>query len=129
MAEKKVYLIGPAKGGEGAYKIGKAEEPDKRLLQLQTACWLELKIWGWMWGTELDEKALHHKHWGKKLRGEWFHLTEEERDDLVDSMKTKQKRSKFDNCECGCDGTLDDKQHEGRVFNLAFLERRSKRYG
>lgn len=130
MAEKKVYLIGPAAGGDGAYKIGIANEPDSRLTQLQVASWLELKIWGWMWGTELDERNLHHLHWGKKLRGEWFHLTEEERDEIIRDMENKQRRSKFDDCGCGCDGTLDDKRHGDRIIMLASMERRRLRqYG
>jgi predicted GIY-YIG superfamily endonuclease len=64
--------------GEGAVKIGVAQDVDKRLDQLQTANHNDLRVLKTIkckgkahaYNTE---KLLHGKHKKHHLRGEWFH--------------------------------------------------------
>lgn len=60
-----------------AVKIGYAERPDKRIPSLKTANPNELVVLGVMEGGVGDEKELHRRFSRRRLRGEWFELSNE----------------------------------------------------
>jgi hypothetical protein len=72
-----IYLIYDAL--TGYYKIGKSEDPDKRLKQLKKQDTLQplpndfslVKAW---WANESCERELHKFFRNLKVRGEWFAL-------------------------------------------------------
>lgn len=79
MMNQKVYVIQHALG---PVKIGIAEEPQKRLSELQISCPYELKIKNTRESTDAErvEKALHEYFNRYHLRGEWFDIPKEFRD-------------------------------------------------
>ncbi len=54
------------------YKIGSAKNPHLRLLALNTGSPLELKLIAAIPSRLISEDALHTKHWGCRVKGEWF---------------------------------------------------------
>lgn len=58
--------------GSDAIKIGWAMCPNKRLLNLQCGCPLELRLVGTTPGTIKMEKKIHLAMAGRAVRGEWF---------------------------------------------------------
>jgi hypothetical protein len=75
--ENYVYLI--EKNGCFAYKIGKSKTPELRLKQLSTASECDLiiryKIAANQYASRL-EKSLHAKYNHKRIRGEWYLLSD-----------------------------------------------------
>lgn len=65
-----VYLI--RCGATGPAKIGKADDPQRRLYELQTAHWEELYLLRAWEGGEPEESALHVRFADLRLRGDWF---------------------------------------------------------
>lgn len=70
-----VYMI--RAGEKGPIKIGKAENVDRRLAELQTANYEELKIiaiipCGSTKAAEYVERGLHKRFGRYRIRGEWF---------------------------------------------------------
>lgn len=60
-----------------AVKIGISGDPMGRLASLQTGHAGRLRLVGTMPGTRHDEKRLHQRFAGVRLRGEWFRRTPE----------------------------------------------------
>lgn len=58
-------------------KIGKADDPQKRLEQLQTSCPMKLKIIVQTTGNNGLEKAFHSYFKRDHIRGEWFFASHE----------------------------------------------------
>lgn len=67
-----VYFISDA---VGHVKIGVAENPHGRLLDLQTANATELRIEATQDGGFAVERALHRLFADDHIQGEWFHFT------------------------------------------------------
>lgn len=79
-----VYFIA-ADPYNGAVKIGKANDCDIRLKQLQTGTHLDLKIYHKLAvpNAFVLEKQLHRQYASYRLRGEWFSFTREELDRAI----------------------------------------------
>lgn len=58
-------------------KIGKANNPHKRLRQLQTGSPRKLELASVIPGGKSEEKRLHAKYSHLRANGEWFHLSAE----------------------------------------------------
>ena len=72
-----VYLIQAA---NGAVKIGKSQDVNKRLSELNVASPLDLELIGsvcYIFGHQL-EKELHAQYADKWIKGEWFDLDEDD---------------------------------------------------
>ncbi len=71
-----VYLIRCT--GTGLYKIGAAKNPERRLKLLQCGSASELQLRSTLraWDMLAAESALHDTFRGRRVRGEWFRLTE-----------------------------------------------------
>lgn len=70
-----VYMI--RAGEKGPIKIGKAENVERRLAELQTANYEELKIiaiipCGSTKAAEYVERGIHKRFARSRIRGEWF---------------------------------------------------------
>lgn len=65
-----VYLI--RAGESGPVKIGKADEPKTRVIDLQCAHYEKLHLLRVWEGGEAEEKALHLRFADLRIRGEWF---------------------------------------------------------
>ncbi len=61
-----------------AVKIGTSRDPEKRLLQLQTASPGKLTILGTVPGNKYREAELHNRFADRHVRGEWYSVTTEE---------------------------------------------------
>ena len=74
MAGQHLYVI--QSGMTGAIKIGRSDDPDKRLLQLQTGCPYPLKIILFMVDGGKHERRAHtamSRHRTRQVHGgEWF---------------------------------------------------------
>lgn len=70
-----VYIISDSKG---TYKIGIANDPLRRLTQLQTGHPSKLSILLLLKGSTQLEKELHQRFSTKRIQGEWFMLTNED---------------------------------------------------
>ncbi len=73
--ESFVYFI--QAGRKGPIKIGVAKDPSARFFDIQAACPLKLKIIGVMPGKRCLEADLHRRFRPQRLRGEWFHPSDE----------------------------------------------------
>jgi hypothetical protein len=91
-----IYFI-----SNGTYtKIGKADDPYKRIKELQTGCPETLEIKLIIEGDEEKERVLHKALNKYRIRGEWFHLNFEYNENLIKEIiyfhkklnKTKPKR-------------------------------------
>lgn len=72
-------------------KIGKADNPQKRLQQLQTGSPLKMELVSVIPGGEKEEKKMHAKYAHLRANGEWFHYSPE--------MKEVTKRKSTDDIE------------------------------
>ena len=76
-----IYLICAEINGEKLHKIGYTRRtPEKRIKEFKTGNASEFYIvdsYESKWGTKI-EASLHRIHKQKKIRGEWFLLTNEE---------------------------------------------------
>lgn len=70
-----VYMI--RCGEAGPVKIGKADDPQSRLRDLQTGHHEELAIIRVLDGGEAEEKHLHTHFAEFRIRGEWFQFSDE----------------------------------------------------
>lgn len=70
-----VYVIGP---DGGPYKIGKAEIVSDRLKTLQTGHWDTLVVIAEYSGSYELEEFLHTEFADKRIRNEWFDLSDED---------------------------------------------------
>jgi len=78
-------------GSDGLVKIGCATDVEKRRAELQTGCPATLEVIATIPGGRDREKALH-AHWKhRRVRGEWFKITEA---DI--SAKLLDERHEFD---------------------------------
>lgn len=68
-----VYLLRP--GTLPVVKIGKAHDPEARLLDLQVAHWERLELLRVWEGNEAEEDGLHIRFADNHLRGDWFTFT------------------------------------------------------
>jgi hypothetical protein len=59
-------------GKRGPIKIGSAINPHARIEDFQVACPWRLRLMGRLRGGEREEKRLHRKFCGHRIRGEWF---------------------------------------------------------
>lgn len=102
-----VYLI--RMGRTKMYKIGKTNDPQGRLVSLQTASPYKLKLLHTFKADNASaaEESLHAKFHGVRLEGEWFKLTDAERDAIV---SVKEYR---DNCFVA--GTLKVEADDGGI--------------
>lgn len=71
-------------------KIGWANNPMWRLKTLQTACPLPLTLEGAIPGGARKEAQLHKKFARARVRGEWFRLTPELRNEIKKSSKPEK---------------------------------------
>lgn len=71
----------------GYHKIGKANDPEARLRELQCGSASKLRLRLTIPAKKRDgvnlEQALHTHFWNRRVRGEWFMLTREEVADLA----------------------------------------------
>ena len=67
--EPRTYFVG-WKGGP--VKIGRAADPRKRLLELQTSCPYRLHLWALSSYPMHQEKRLHTRFTDHRMWGEWF---------------------------------------------------------
>lgn len=81
MMECMIYVI--RCGDSGPYKIGRARDAGKRLVNLQSAHHEQLHLVGLLQGHECDEDGLHEVFAETRIRGEWFAPSE-----LLDSLLT-----------------------------------------
>ena len=65
-----VYMI--QAGEDGPVKIGYADDPVKRLSELQVAHYRTLRIIRILEGTRETEATLHDRFLDLRMRGEWF---------------------------------------------------------
>ena len=65
-----VYLI--QVGEDGPIKIGHANDPWRRLSELQTSNPTPMRLLALLDGEEAEEAALHLRFQGLRIRGEWF---------------------------------------------------------
>lgn len=70
-----VYFI--ANRGQGTVKIGFSNDPEKRLIQLQTSNHEQLEILAIIEADEKTEGILHDRFKAYRLNGEWFKLSPE----------------------------------------------------
>lgn len=87
-----VYVI--RSGRTHTYKIGKTNDPEGRLQSLQTANPHKLKLLHLFKADNATaaEEALHGLLHSKRLEGEWFRLTDSEKDILVSVERFENKR-------------------------------------
>jgi len=93
-----VYAIGHP---HGYVKVGRSINPEKRLDQHQTSSpyrlWLIVQI-PTTNSTELESK-LHGEFKNRWVTGEWYELTPDEYDILVDMMRMSRHGHEFDSIE------------------------------
>jgi len=70
-----VYFIGNKE--KQLVKIGKANQPKRRIEEIQVGFPYQLEIFLIIEGNEAIEKTLHNKFKNKHIRGEWFILDED----------------------------------------------------
>jgi hypothetical protein len=87
-----VYVI--RAGRTNLYKIGKTNDPEGRLQSLQTANPRKLKLLHVFTADNATaaEEELHRLLHGKRMKGEWFRLTDSEKDVLVSVEHFENKR-------------------------------------
>lgn len=75
-SEGYVYLI-QAKNSN-RFKIGMSENPEARLMQIQTMSPLELELIGYYWSDSMyqEEQKWHTRLQEFRVQGEWFQLSE-----------------------------------------------------
>lgn len=74
------------------FKIGESINPQERLKQLQTGNKRQLLIYQTIFcGTKLEaqqlEANIHERLISKHIKGEWFHITKKEVDNLIYEIK------------------------------------------
>lgn len=69
--ERLVYFI-QAGESSGPIKIGIANDPNRRIVLMQTCCPLELRLLLAVPGSERHEERLHQLLKAHRIRGEWF---------------------------------------------------------
>jgi len=83
-----IYFI-----SNGTYtKIGKADEPKKRLKELQTGCPEKLEIKLVIDGGEDKERMLHKALNKYRFRGEWFHINFNYNEELIEEILYLHKK-------------------------------------
>ena len=94
-----VYVIEclhhPRADGKVMVKIGWTKEVTgkRRLGSLQGASPFELNILTlWPGATRTDERSLHRKYSDQRERGEWFLVTQSERDAIVAEVERRRER-------------------------------------
>ncbi len=70
-----IYFV--QEGADGHVKIGKTENLRARLHALRNANPRPLRLIALWWAPEVCEPALHEMFSSARVRGEWFHATEE----------------------------------------------------
>lgn len=84
-------------------KIGKADDPAKRIASIQTSLPQRIKLIATIPGGHEQEKALHHRFASLRTRGEWFHAAPQIIEfatytsalDLADTDFTDKRMAKF----------------------------------
>jgi hypothetical protein len=61
-------------------KIGYSDNPEKRLVQMQTGSPIDMSLALKIEGTRATEQEMHSRFSRLRVRGEWFHFDEELRD-------------------------------------------------
>lgn len=61
-----------AKSYDGYVKIGKSDEPERRIAQLQTGNPQPIRLIGWLRSLSGFEVSLHRLHEEDRVSGEWF---------------------------------------------------------
>lgn len=64
-------------GKDGPIKIGCSDDVEKRIAQMQIGCPYELALLWQIKGDNEDEASLHEQWKHEKVRGEWFHPSEQ----------------------------------------------------
>lgn len=67
-------------------KIGISDAPERRLIEVSRQSGDELELVAWFDGTFEDERKIHRMLHYSRLRGEWFAMTGEVTDFIVQSM-------------------------------------------
>ena len=76
-----IYFIQCGVGGP--IKIGHSDNPRNRLRGLQSANPFKLVLRGVIGGDRTDEQIMHNRLRPKRVRGEWFLLSEQELQSLL----------------------------------------------
>ncbi|HYT91147.1 MAG TPA: GIY-YIG nuclease family protein [Gemmataceae bacterium] len=79
-AEGGTYIYFVEAVGQERIKIGKADNPEARVMQLQTGSAVELRLLGVIADQPSREAELHAAFAKDRVQGEWFHATAELRD-------------------------------------------------
>lgn len=85
-----IYFV--QSGEKGPIKIGKANDPYKRLISLQTSSSETLTILGLMDGDIKEGKDIHAKFYDCKIKGEWFKPSK----DLIEFIENNTQKSKIE---------------------------------
>lgn len=59
-------------------KVGRTLRGTKRWKELQTGNGSKLEVVGWIRGSHKEENAIHDSLVDQHVRGEWFHVSEEQ---------------------------------------------------
>ncbi len=89
-----IYLI----SGAGLVKIGIAIDVSKRLASLNIGSPVDLSVTYWFWSEDcqFDENYLHKIFKDKRIKGEWFDLSEQDIEWIkVNYPSNHEKRIKF----------------------------------
>ena len=89
-----VYFIFQGRPSLGRCKIGQTiQKPMRRLRQLQTGSAYKLHLHGVIKAPEPEhkklEKKLHYKFAHRRIRGEWFKITPDEVDEIIEEYSDK----------------------------------------
>lgn len=99
-----IYLIGNKDDTTMPIKVGrtKARNLKQRLTALQTGCAFELSVLGTFPGDSVTEKAIHEicTKWRGHLHGEWFKLTSDQIDYLLDPARFWSYSYYKKQCDC-----------------------------
>lgn len=87
-----LYVIAPENNQEHPYKIGITVGSDisKRLTALQTSHWLTLKVYyksPLIYDVHKAEKMFHDRYKDKKVKGEWFNITNSDLKDIINECE------------------------------------------
>jgi hypothetical protein len=79
-AESGTFVYFAEAVGQERIKIGRADNPEARVTQLQTGSAVELRLLGVVAGPSSLEAELHAAFANDRIQGEWFHATAELRE-------------------------------------------------
>lgn len=99
---KAVYVIGPR--SRAVSKIGIADNPLRRLQDIQTGCWIKLRLWRYWWtlGRPMAIRIEGHilqQFNERRVSGEWIKIAPDALSEAVISTAQDMKIELFDDDE------------------------------